>query len=106
MQTTRKAYGLMLLILMLMGSLTITAAQATTVSIPEITTPAGSYVTLPVTLNDVQSYGTGTINITYDSSVVHVTGVANGPYSTINAWNLAGVSGWYHFCKRHLQCSW
>ncbi|OYT62348.1 hypothetical protein B6U67_04555 [Methanosarcinales archaeon ex4484_138] len=52
-------------------------------------------------------YGTGTINIEYDPSVVHVTGVFNGSESTvvaenidnvigvvkISAWNIYGISG-------------
>lgn len=106
-------YGLLLLILLLAISLSPVniAARATTtrtmVSIPEITKPPHNYATLPITITSVENYGTGTINITYDPSVVHVTSASNGPESTvtasntnntigfvgISAWNIAGVSG-------------
>jgi hypothetical protein len=55
----------------------------------------------------VDNYGTGTISVTYDPAVVHVTDVSDGPDSTvidwnpnnstgiviISAWNMDGVSG-------------
>ena len=87
----------------------IASAQAATtmVSISEITRPSGADATLPITIASVEEYGTGTISITYDPSVVHVTNVSDGLESTvaawnvdnttgvakISAWNLAGVSG-------------
>ena len=97
------------LFVMLLSSVASAQVQTTTttVAISEVTKPFDSYATLPITLLDVQNYGTGTISITYDPSVVHVTGVSDGPYSTvidwnpdnttgiviISAWNMDGVSG-------------
>lgn len=112
-------YGLLLLFLMLAISplLVVIAVPATTtrtmVSIPEITKPPDACATLPITIASVEKYGTGTISITYDPSVVHVTSVSDGPESTltawsvdnttgvvrISAWNIAGVSGDIVFAK-------
>jgi hypothetical protein len=91
------SYGLILVIVMLISSLSpaLIAARATTtmVSIPEMTKPAGSYATLPLTIHGVQNYGTGTISITYNPSVVHVTGAAGGPESTVTSWNVDNTTG-------------
>ena len=91
------SYGLILVIVMLISALSpaLIAARATTtmVSIPEMTKPAGSYATLPVTIHGVQNYGTGTISITYNPSVVHVTGAADGPESTVTSWNVDNTTG-------------
>lgn len=111
-------YGHLLLFLMLaiLPLLVVIAVQATTttmVSIPEITKPPDACATLPITIASVEKYGTGTISITYDPSVVHVTSVSDGPESKltgwsadnttgvvrISAWNIAGVSGDIVFAK-------
>lgn len=96
-----------ILLVILMASVPSINAMATTVAIPETTLPAGSYATLSVTIHDMQDYGTGTIGISFDPAVVHVTSVTSGPHSTvvdwnhdnssgtviISAWNIDGVSG-------------
>ena len=83
------------------------ATSETTVSIADLTCNDGGTVTADVVLTDIQNYGTGTINITYNPEVVHVTGVAGNSDSTIithnedntagitriSAWNTDGVSG-------------
>ena len=89
-------------------ALSITQASATAiVSIANITLNPGETVTTPISIENVTDYGTGTISVTYDPSVVHVTDVASGPTSTVlawkpdnttgitkvSAWNLEGVSG-------------
>jgi len=89
-------------------ALSITQASATAiVSIANITLNPGETVTTPISIENVTDYGTGTISVTYDPSVVHVTDVASGPTSTvlawkpdnttgivtISAWNIEGVSG-------------
>ena len=90
-------------------ALAITQASdaSTTVSIGNLSSAPGETITAPILICDVENYGTGTINITYDPVVVHVTGVSNGPESTvtawdanntmgfvrISAWNIGGVSG-------------
>ena len=89
-------------------ALSITQASATAiVSIANITLNPGETVTTPISIENVTDYGTGTISVTYDPSVVHVTDVASGPTSTvlawkpdnttgivaISAWNTGGVSG-------------
>ena len=86
----------------------ITQASATAiVSIANLTSNPGETVTTPISIENVTDYGTGTISVTYDPAVVHVTDVASGPASTvlawnpdnttgitnISAWNLEGVSG-------------
>ena len=89
-------------------ALPITQASASaTVSIANLTSEPGETVTAPVLISNVDNYGTGTISISYDPVVVHVTSVSSGPYSTvtgwsadnirgiviISAWNMNGVSG-------------
>jgi len=83
----------MILLLFIISSVTSVQAQATTVSMPEVTKPHDSYATLPVTLHNVQNYGTGTISITYNPAVVHVTDVSDGPQSTVVDWNADDTSG-------------
>jgi len=84
-----------------------TASATTVVSIGDLTCDDGGTVTVEIMLSDVQNYGTGTIDITYNPSVVHVTGVADNSNSaviahnadnaagitSISAWNTGGVSG-------------
>jgi len=48
------------------------------VSIASISAPADGYVTAPVMVNNVMNLGAGTVNVTYNSSVVHVTNVTPG----------------------------
>lgn len=84
----------------------VCTAEAASVSIGDVTCGLHEDVTVPVMLSDVADYGTGTVNITYNPAVVHVTGVAGTPQSTvmpsinnttgitrISAWNTGGVSG-------------
>jgi hypothetical protein len=75
-------------------ALPITQASATTiVSIANLSSQPGDTVTTPVLISDVQNYGTGTISITYNPSVVHVTGAAGGPESTVTSWNVDNTTG-------------
>jgi len=97
----------MMLVPMIAGSGSSSIASATTVSIGDLTCDDGGTVTAEVMLKDVQNYGTGTINIAYNPTIVHVTGVAGNTNSTlvthnedntagvvtISAWNTGGVSG-------------
>ena len=85
----------------------VSAISTTTISIADATMEPCSTVTLPILITNIGSYGTGTIDIEYDPSVVHVTDVTSSPDSTvtaknidnttglvrISAWNLGGVSG-------------
>jgi len=83
-----------------------TAANPATVSIGNLSSAYGETVTAPILISNVENYGTGTISVTYDPSVVHVASVSSGPDSTvvdwntdntsiviISAWNTSGVSG-------------
>jgi len=93
-----------LLILLLSG---VTYASATTVSIADATVEPDGVITIPIMVREITDYGTGTIEIEYDPSVIHITNVASGPKSQIAAhgadntiglaWisasNLYGVSG-------------
>ena len=83
------------------------ASAKTVVSIGDLEASPGESITAPIMIYDVTDYGTGTIKVTYDPSVVHVTDVASTADSTviawsvdnetgyvsISAWNLMGVSG-------------
>lgn len=85
----------------------VCTADAVSVSISDVTCEPHERVIVPITLSGVTNYGTGTINITYNPGVVHVTNVAGTYQSTlitsnidnttgitrISAWNTGGVSG-------------
>ncbi len=58
-------------------------ASATMVSIADATVEPGEVITLPITASEITDYGTGSIRIEYDPSVVHVTDVTRGPKSRI-----------------------
>jgi len=77
------------------------------VSIGDIEASPGESITAPIMIYDVTNYGAGTIKVTYDPSVVHVTDVASTADSdvvawgadnvtgcvSISAWNITGISG-------------
>ena len=72
----------------------ISAASAqVTVSIGDIEASPGESITAPIMIYDVTNYGAGTINITYDPSVVHVTDVASTADSDVVAWGVDNVTG-------------
>ena len=72
----------------------ITPVSATAiVSIADISSNPGETVTMPISIDNVTDYGTGTISVTYDPSVVHVTDVASGPASMVVAWNPDNTTG-------------
>ena len=85
----------------------VCTAEAVSVSISDVTCELHESVIMPITLSGVTNYGTGTINITYNPGVVHVTDVAGTHQSTlitpnidntagilrISAWNTGGISG-------------
>ena len=77
----------------LLLSLAVQCCAATTVSIADITADPGDVVTVPLMVNDMTDFGTGTINITYDSSVVHVTDVTDSSDSMIAAFNNNNTAG-------------
>ena len=77
----------------LLLSLAVQCCAATTVSIADITADPGDVVTVPLMVNDVTDFGTGTINITYDPSVVHVTDVTGSSDSAVAAFNNNNVAG-------------
>ena len=66
---------------------TAAPVYATTVSITDTTVEPDGIVTIPIVVNDITDYGSGTINIEYDPSVVHVTDVTSSPDSQVAAYN-------------------
>ena len=91
----------------LLLSLVVQCCAATTVSITDATADPGDTVTVPLMINSIDNYGTGTINIEYDPAVTHITDVTSSSDSSvtaksinntigltrISAWNIDGVSG-------------
>jgi hypothetical protein len=78
-------------LLLAFASLALVVAQGTeTVSIGSIGAIPGASVTEPILVSNVSNLGGGTIQVSYDSSVVHVTGVANGSGTalTVIAWRV------------------
>lgn len=73
--------------------LTTGITPSTTVSIENVTAATGETITVPIMINNVMDLGGCQINMTYDSSVVHVTGVTQGDM-TLLAYNINNGSGW------------
>ncbi|HDN65490.1 MAG TPA: hypothetical protein ENF23_04215 [Methanosarcinales archaeon] len=77
-----RTFSIGLLALLLAG---VTCAGATTVSIANTTVEPSGVITIPIVIGNITDYGTGTIYIEYNSSVVHVNDVTSGPKSQIAA---------------------
>ena len=86
----------------LLLSFAVQCCAATTVSIEDITADPGDVVTVPLMINNMTDFGTGTINITYDPAVVHVTAVTGSSafnnnnvigFTAISSSNAGGASG-------------
>jgi hypothetical protein len=102
--TIIEAFSVVLFVLLLT---TAYAAATTIVSIANATVGLGDTATIPIMLNNITDYGSGTIRIWYNHSVVHVTDVRGSPesqvaakyidnsigYTSITASNPYGVSG-------------
>ena len=73
--------------------LSMAHAGATTMSIADVTVESEGVVTIPIMVSEITDYGTGTINIGYDPSVVRVTDVTDGPESQVAAYNLNNTIG-------------
>ena len=85
----------------------VTPGTTVAVTIADATVNLSDTVTLPIMLGGIANYGTGTIRIVYDPTVVHVTDVTDGSDSdilahainntigfvNISAMNTDGVSG-------------
>ena len=66
---------------------TTAPVYATTVSIADTTVEPGGVVTIPIMVNGITDYGSGTVHIEYDPSVVHVIDVTSSPDSQVGACN-------------------
>jgi len=73
--------------------LTTEITPSTTVSIENITAATGETITVPIMINNVMDLGGCQINMTYDPSVFHVTGVTQGDMALL-AYNINNGSGW------------
>ena len=80
--------------LLFFSLLILPASAQVTVSIGDLTAYQNESITAPIMINNVTNYGTGTINIAYDPSVVHVTDVASTADSTVTAWNADNETGY------------
>ena len=82
-------------VLLLIAVLAISTASAqVTVSIGDLTAYQNESITAPIMINNVTNYGTGTIKVTYDPSVVHVTDVASTADSPFVVWNIDNETGY------------
>ncbi|MEA3281417.1 MAG: cohesin domain-containing protein [Euryarchaeota archaeon] len=75
--------------------LTIPLVSATTVSIADVDVESGSTITAPIRIADTMILGGYEINITYNSSVVHVAGVTPGDMNLL-AYNIDNEFGWVY----------
>ena len=68
---------------------------STVVSIADVSAPPNGTVTVPIMVNDVTNLGGGEINVTFNSSIVHVTNVTEGDMNLF-AYNINNASGWVY----------
>ncbi|MBN1761992.1 MAG: Ig-like domain-containing protein [Methanomicrobia archaeon] len=77
---------------------TTSAPPSTRVSIADVTAAPNESITVPLMIEHVTALGSGTIDISYDPAVVHVTGVTNGTGNAlkVQAWNVDNATGIVH----------
>jgi len=75
--------------------LLVSTASATTVVIADSGAPLGSTVTTPIRIVNTTNLGGCEINITYNSSIVHVTGVTHGEMELL-AYNIDNEYTWVY----------
>ena len=68
---------------------------STVVSIVDVSAPPGGTITVPIMVNNVTNLGGGEINVTFNSSIVHVTNVTGGNMG-LDAHNINNASGWVY----------
>ena len=95
----RKAF----IFLLFFSLLILPASAQVTVSIGDLEAYQNESITAPIMINNVTNYGTGTINLTYDPSVVHVTDVASTADSTVAAWNADNEAGYVRISAWNLM---
>jgi hypothetical protein len=81
--------SLLFFCLLLFLTLAVADDPVVTVTVGDIEVPPGGVVRAPIMVQNVTALGGGVINITFNSSVIHVTGVTEGGGNalTIGAWN-------------------
>jgi hypothetical protein len=82
--------------------LTTAYAAATTVSIADAVVEPDGVVTLPIVIDNITNYGVGTMNIEYDSSIVHVTSVTGSSDSNVVAKNINNTMGFARILASNL----
>ena len=87
-------------ILLLLAS----TASAATVAIADSGAPLGSTVTTPIRIVNTTNLGGCEINITYNSSIVHVTGVTHGEMELL-AYNIDNESAWVYLNAINVSAS-
>lgn len=75
--------------------LSIPLVPATTISIADFDVESGSTITAPIRITNATILGGCEINITYNSSVVYMTGVTPGDMDLL-AYNIDNGSGWVY----------
>ena len=92
-------FSIGLLILLLSGA---AHASATTVYTADVIVEPDGVITIPIMIGNITDYGTGTVEVEYDSSVVHVTDVTNGPKSQIAAHDVNNTLGFARISASNL----
>ena len=75
--------------------LSIPLVPATTISIADFDVESGSTITAPIRITNATILGGCEVNITYNSSVVYMTGVTPGDMDLL-AYNIDNGSGWVY----------
>ena len=73
--------------------LMISATSATTVSIGSVTAGEGETAVVPLMIESVTNLGGASVNLTYNASIVNVTGVSNSDFDSVPNLNTRGP-GW------------
>ena len=75
-------------------SISLVSASETTIGIDDYSVEPNDTITIPITIDDTLMLGGCEINFTYDTSVVHVTGVTPGDMRYSFMSNVNNGSGW------------
>jgi hypothetical protein len=78
-------------------------ASATTVSLADVTVEPDEVITIPIMIGNITDYGTGTIEIEYNSAVIHVTDVTNGLRSQVAAHGVNNTIGFVNISASNLH---
>ena len=94
-QTTAFVIAAVLILAASISALTVSAGETPTVSLADFEANHGSTIKAPLMIYNVTDIGSGELNISFCSSVVHVTDISEGDIGTTTS-NINNEAGWVY----------